>query len=60
MTITEVTAKRSNSADEPDAIRLPQPAAREPVARRSRIVPFIITLAIAALSGFLGWVTWGV
>src|SRR5689334_14902067 len=32
MTMTEVTAKRSNSADEPDAIRLPQPAAREPVA----------------------------
>ena len=60
MTITEVTAKRSNSADEPDAIRLPQPAAREPVARRSRIVPFMITLAMAALAGGLGWVTWGV
>jgi len=30
MTITEVTAKRSNSADEPDAIRLPQPALASP------------------------------
>ena len=60
MTITEVTAKRSNSADEPDAIRLPQPAAREPVARRSRIVPFMITLSMAALAGWLGWATWGV
>ena len=60
MTITEVTAKRSNSADEPDAIRLPQPAAREPAARRSRIVPFMITLAAVALAGWLGWATWGV
>jgi multidrug resistance efflux pump len=60
MTITEVTAKRSNSADEPDAIRLPQPAAREPVARRSRIVPFMITLTAVALAGWVGWATWGV
>jgi multidrug resistance efflux pump len=60
MTITEVTAKRSDSADEPAATRLPEPAAREPAARRQKIVPFMITLLAIALAGWLGWATWGV
>ena len=60
MTVTEVTAKRSDSADDPDAVRSPEPDSREPAGRRLRIVPFLITLAAVALAGLLGWAMWGV
>jgi hypothetical protein len=50
MTVTEVTAKRGDSADEPDAVRLPEPGSREPAGRPPRIVPFLITLAVVALN----------
>jgi multidrug resistance efflux pump len=60
MTVTEVTAKRSDSADEPDAVRLPEPGSRKPAGRPPRIVPFLITLAVVALAGLLGWAMWGV
>ena len=60
MTVTEVTAKRSDSADDPDAVRSPEPGSREPAGRRLRIVPFLITLAAVALAGLLGWTMWGV
>jgi multidrug resistance efflux pump len=60
MTVTEVTAKRSDSADDPDAVRSPEPGSREPAGRRPRIVPFLITLAAVALAGLLGWAMWGV
>ena len=62
MTITEVTAKRSNSADDPRC----RPAhlsrlSRSPrQAPRREIVPFLITLAAVALAGLLGWAMWGV
>ena len=58
MTVTEVTAKRSDSADDPDAVRSPEPGSREPAGRRPRIVPFLITLAAVALAGLLGWTIW--
>ena len=60
MTVTEVTAKRSDLADDPDAVRSPEPGSREPAGRRLRIIPFLITLAAVALAGLLGWAMWGV
>ena len=60
MTVTEVTSKRGNSADDPDAVRSPEPGSRKPAGRRLRIVPFLITLAVVALAGLLGWAMWGV
>jgi multidrug resistance efflux pump len=60
MTVTEVTAKRSDSADDPDAVRSPEPISRERAGRRLGIVPFLITLAAVALAGLLGWTMWGV
>ena len=60
MTVTEVTANRSDSADDPDAVRSPEPSSREPAARRLRIAPLLITLAAVALAGLLGWTMWGV
>src|ERR1700721_1066606 len=60
MTVTEVTAKRRDSADDPDAVRSPEPGSPEPAGRRPRIVPFLITLAAVALAGLLGWAMWGV
>jgi multidrug resistance efflux pump len=60
MTITEVTAKRGDSADEPDAVRSPEPGFREPAGHRLRMVPFLITPAAVALAGLFGWAMWGV
>ena len=39
--------------------RLLEPEAREPIRRRIRIIPFLITLAAVALAGLLGWAMWG-
>jgi multidrug resistance efflux pump len=60
MTVTEVRAKRSDSADDPDAVRSPEAGSREPARRRMRTVPFLITLLAVTLAGLLGWAMWGV
>ena len=59
MTVTEVTPKRGKAADDPGAFRS-EPAPREPERPRTRIMPFLLTLATVALAGLLGWGMWEV
>src|SRR5882762_6242584 len=60
MTVTEVTSKRGKAADDldRDAPSRP-PESRTTTRRRMEIRPFLITLAVVALSGLLGWAMWG-
>jgi multidrug resistance efflux pump len=58
MTITEITSKRGKTANDHDASRSAEPETREPVRRRIRIIPFLITLVTVALAGLLGWAMW--
>jgi multidrug resistance efflux pump len=58
MTVTEITSKRGKTDDERDASRSVEPESREPVRRRMRIIPVLITLAAVALAGLLGWAMW--
>jgi multidrug resistance efflux pump len=61
MTITEVTSKRSEIADDGDkTVPSPPPASRAVTRRRIEIGPFLITLAAVALAGLLGWKMWDV
>jgi multidrug resistance efflux pump len=60
MTVAEVTVRRSNSADDPNAVRSPAPAARKAAGRRMGMVPFLITLAAVVIAGLLGYAMWGV
>jgi multidrug resistance efflux pump len=60
MTVTEVTPKRAKAADDPGAFRSPQPAPLKPESPRTRIIPFLLTLAVVALAGLLGWGMWEV
>jgi len=61
MTITEVTSKRSETADDWDkTVRSPPPESRAVTKRRIGIGPFLITLAAVALAGLLGWKMWDV
>jgi len=60
MTVTEVTSKRGKAGDDRDAPLSLVPESRAPVTRRTRIVPFLITMATVALAGLLGWAMWGV
>ena len=60
MAVAEVTSKRSKTADDRDAAPLREPASREPIKPRQRMVPFLITLATVALAGLLGWGMWRV
>ena len=61
MTITEVTSKRSETADHGDkTVRWPPPESRAVIRRRIEISPFLITLAAVALAGLLGWKMWDV
>jgi multidrug resistance efflux pump len=59
-TVTEVTAKRSDSADDPNVIRSFAPASRKPAERRVRVIPLLITLATVTIAGLLGYATWDV
>jgi multidrug resistance efflux pump len=61
MTITEVTSKRSETADDRDeTVPSPPPESRAITRRRIEIGPFLITLAAVALAGLLGWAMWDV
>jgi multidrug resistance efflux pump len=61
MTITEVTSKRTETADDRDeTVPSPPPESRAITRRRIEIRPFLITLAAVALAGLLGWAMWGV
>jgi multidrug resistance efflux pump len=61
MTITEVTSKRSETADDRDeTVPSPPPQSRAITRRRIEIGPFLITLAAVALAGLLGWKMWNV
>jgi hypothetical protein len=59
MTVTEITSKRGKTDDERDASRSVESESREPVRRRMRIIPVLITLATVALAALLGWAMWG-
>ena len=60
MSVTEITSKRDKTADDCDPIRSLEPAPHEPAKRRTRIGPFLITLAAVTLAALLGWAMWGV
>jgi multidrug resistance efflux pump len=61
MTVTEVTSKRSETADDRDeTVPSPPPESRAITRRRMAIGPFLITLAAVALAGLLGWKMWDV
>src|SRR6267143_706746 len=61
MTITEVTSKRSETADDRDeTVPSPPPESQAITRRRTEIGPFLITLAAVALAGLLGWKMWDV
>jgi multidrug resistance efflux pump len=60
MTVAEITSKRGKSDDERDASRSVEPESREPVRRRMRMIPILITLATVALAALLGWAMWRV
>jgi multidrug resistance efflux pump len=61
MTITEVTSKRSETVDDRDeTVPSPPPDSRAITRRRIEIGPFLITLAMVALAGLLGWKMWDV
>jgi multidrug resistance efflux pump len=58
MTVTEITSKRGRTEDDRDASRSVAPETREPIRRRTPIIPFLITFAAVALAGLLGWAMW--
>ena len=65
MTITEITSKRDGTtsrrdrvADDPAALRFPEPAPPKPEKPRRRIIPFLLTLGMVTLAGLLGWGMW--
>jgi multidrug resistance efflux pump len=61
MTITEVTSKRGETVDDRDeTVPSPPPDSRAITRRRMEIGPFLITLAMVALAGLLGWKMWDV
>ena len=61
MTVTEVTSKRDKAVDDldKDAPSRP-PDCRTATKRSMEIRPVLITLAVVALAGLLGWAMWGV
>jgi multidrug resistance efflux pump len=60
MTLTEITSKRGKTEDDRNASRSVEPETRKPIRSRTSIIPFLITLAAAALAGLLGWAMWRV
>jgi RND family efflux transporter MFP subunit len=68
MTVTEISAKstadvtseRGKSVDDPGAAQSRGAEGHPPVARRFRIIPFLITLAAVVVAALLGWRLWGV
>jgi len=60
MTVAEITSKREKTTNDRGEAQTLEPETLEPVRRRNRIIPFLITLAAVALAGLLGWAMWGV
>src|SRR6266404_3958677 len=61
MTVTEVTSKRSKTADDrEETVPSPPPESRAITRRRIEIGPFLITLAAVGLAGLLGRAMWNV
>src|SRR6202140_1398952 len=60
MTVTEVTLKRSKTADDRDAPLSLVPDGPAPARRWVPITPFVITLGTVVVAGLLGWAMWGV
>ena len=58
MTVTEVTPKRGKAADDHGHFRSPEPVSQAPQSPRTRIIPFLLTLATVAVAGLLGWGMW--
>jgi multidrug resistance efflux pump len=58
MTVTEITSKRSDRADDRAAIPSPAPESPAPAGRRMRMLPVVVTLATVVLAGLLGWGMW--
>jgi multidrug resistance efflux pump len=60
MTVTDVTAKRSKTADDGDAMRTLGSESSDATRRRWRMIPVLITLASVAFAVLLGRAMWGV
>jgi multidrug resistance efflux pump len=61
MSVTEVTSKRDKAVDDFDRdVPSSPPESRTAAGRSTAIRPFLITLAVVALAGLLGWAMWGV
>jgi multidrug resistance efflux pump len=60
MTVTGVTSKRGNTADDRDTTLSLVPESCAPARRRMQMIQFLITLATVALAGLLGWAMWDV
>jgi multidrug resistance efflux pump len=58
MTVTEITPKRDKAADDPAALRPPEPVPFKGERSRTRIIPVLLTLGVVALAGLLGWGMW--
>src|SRR6516165_284835 len=58
MSDVETKAKREAAVDAPAAVWSPEPTPREPPRGRLRILPFVITSAVIAVAGVLGWAMW--
>jgi multidrug resistance efflux pump len=58
MSDVETKAKREAAVVAPAAVWSPEPTPRETPRRSLRILPFVITLAVIAVAGALGWAMW--
>src|ERR1700751_3405357 len=58
MSDVETKAKGEAAVAAPAAVWSPEPTPREAPRRRLRILPFVITLAVIAVAGALGWAMW--
>ena len=58
MTVAEITSKRSDRTDDRDAAPPLVPESPPPAGRRMKMFPVLITLAVVALAGVLGWGMW--
>jgi multidrug resistance efflux pump len=58
MSDVETKSKREAAPDPPVVVWSPEPTPHETPRRRLRIFPFVITLAVIAVAGALGWAMW--
>jgi multidrug resistance efflux pump len=60
MTVAEVTMKRGETPGDREVSPPPPPASRAVAERRASVVPFLVTLGMLVLAGFLGSALWRV